>query len=502
MGSICITPSSSQLRGPGVAFRITVTLLVLLSISTTNEQAATTFCVPVLGLSMQQQPPPTQPKILSVGLGAVDFVATVDHFPEPDEKMRSSSLLVEGGGNAANTACAIAGLFPTSDDGSSSTTASSSNLLTAVGDDPNGNIIIDGLTTRNVNVLAERYPGNSPFSYILANNDPKDGSNTRTCIHQPSSGDMSVGYVLNDDNVNIKDMTAVHFDVRYPTAAVQLAKKCIELNIPYSVDVERPRDGLEEILKGASVVICNSEYCQNVDEKNGEGGTVQCLTRVMKKQAPHAKIAVQTLGSKGSCLVILDEDMKSTVLSLIDANGNGKKDNDDDDDDDTVVLLEDKDLPGLPVVTLSSQDGSLTCSACSGGDVVDSTGAGDAFIGGFLSALWAHHHSASASASASSLNQAEAEAGAERPTATTISSNVYVLGRALRIGSRVAARKLEKPGARSGLPKIDEDSFLQKEFDALLEEPSSASKIKGGSDDSTSGDNVGGFFQKVLSFIK
>jgi len=425
------------------------------------------------------------PKILSVGLGAVDFVATVDHFPEPDEKMRSSSLLVEGGGNAANTACAIAGLFPSSD-------GSASNLLTAVGDDPNGNIIIDGLTTRNVNVLAEKYPGNSPFSYILANNDPKDGSNTRTCIHQPSSGDMTVGYVLNDSNVNIKDMTAVHFDVRYPTAAVQLAKKCIELNIPYSVDVERPRDGLEEILKGASVVICNSEYCQNVDEKNGEGGTVQCLTRVMKKQAPNAKIAVQTLGSKGSCLVFLDEGMKSKVLSLIDnhGNGTGKKD---DDDDHTVVLLEDTDLPGLPVVTLSSEDGSLTCSACSGGDVVDSTGAGDAFIGGFLSALWAHH-SASASASSTVKNQAEI---AEGP----ISNNVYVLGRALRIGSRVAARKLEQPGARSGLPNIDEDSFLQKEFDALLEEPSSASKIKAGSD-SGSGDNVGGFFQKVFSFIK
>ena len=48
-----------------------------------------------------------RPNILSFGNACVDLLAICDHFPVPDEKMRSSRLLFEGGGNAANTACAI-----------------------------------------------------------------------------------------------------------------------------------------------------------------------------------------------------------------------------------------------------------------------------------------------------------------------------------------------------------------------------------------------------------
>lgn len=168
--------------------------------------------------------------------------------------MQSTQLLCEGGGNAANTACAMARLFDNDDvlDDDDDVV----NIVTAVGQDANGDTIINGLKENKVNVdYVERYLGSSPFSYILCAD--VDGESTRTIIHQPSNGDLSIEFC---NNIPVQDYTAVHFDVQYPQAAQYLAKKCVELNIRYSVDVERPREGLLELLAEASVVICNSNY--------------------------------------------------------------------------------------------------------------------------------------------------------------------------------------------------------------------------------------------------
>ena len=358
-------------------------------------------CLALLPFSLALAP--SKPHILSVGLAAVDFVAVVDHFPVPDEKMRSSSLIVEGGGNAANTAAAIGRLG-----------IADVSLVTAVGDDANGNTIVEGLKDYFIGTDSiERFEGCSPFSYILTTDI--DGDNTRTVVHQPADGDMSIDFV---EKLDLEKVTAVHFDLRYPKAAMILAERCAKAGIPYSVDVERPREGLEEILSQATVVICNSNYCDTVlgkDEK--ETDVAARLRKVVADQAPKAQIAVQTLGSKGSCLIRMGEHDKKTG-----------------------TILKDKKDKSLPVV--EEKKGVLYCSALKGVTVVDTTGAGDSFQGGLISALWA---------------------SGELPTDTK------ALGHALRIASRVAGKKVEKPGARQGLPFGDKDEFLKAEIKALKE---------------------------------
>jgi sugar/nucleoside kinase (ribokinase family) len=393
--------------------------------------SAMTVAVPL------QQPVTHKPHILSVGVAAVDFVATVEHYPVPNEKMRTTSLLVEGGGNAANTACAIGRLAD----------YASSSLLTAIGDDPNGATIQGGLVECQVHTDTTLYTmvgSSSPFTYIIVAN--VDGDSTRTCLHQPASGQLDVNFV---QELDLVPYTALHFDGRYPAAAVALAERCCtaEAEIPYSLDVERPRDGLLQLLANATVVICNADYCRTIlgstDSNDDDTSTHERLRRVISEQAPRALLAVQTLGSQGACLIRLSGDFTTTTTM-----------------DGCTILLEGTDV--VPAVTVSNDgDGALYCDAFAVDKVVDTTGAGDAFQGGFLTALWTAVEAAAAESSDSSVP--------EQNNARSILSQLddRVLGHALRIGARVAAQKVQQPGARRGLPSSATDVVLQAEFAAL-----------------------------------
>ncbi|CAO2207630.1 unnamed protein product [Urochloa humidicola] len=54
------------------------------------------------------------PIVLGCGASSVDYLATVASFPNPDDKIRSLALEVQGGGNTGNalTAAARLGLRP------------------------------------------------------------------------------------------------------------------------------------------------------------------------------------------------------------------------------------------------------------------------------------------------------------------------------------------------------------------------------------------------------
>ncbi|QHO34920.1 hypothetical protein S83_028969 [Arachis hypogaea] len=95
--------------------------------------------------------------LLGCGSVSIDLLATVAAYPKPDEKIRSTSFKVEGGGNAANalTCAARLGLKP--------------RLISKVADDTHGRAIIDELQADGVDtsfiVVSEE--GTSPFTYII-----------------------------------------------------------------------------------------------------------------------------------------------------------------------------------------------------------------------------------------------------------------------------------------------------------------------------------------------
>jgi len=368
-----------------------------------------------------------KPHILSFGNACVDLLAICDHFPVPDEKMHSSELRYEGGGNAANSACAMGRLSQ----------YCSVSVASAIGTDDYGERIIGGLMENNVDTQhIERIQGNSPFSYILVTPEP---DNARTIIHQPAARDMSVDFA---NTIDTSKLTAVHFDGRHSEAAVRLAESLVQQGIPYSVDVERPRGSHhDKLLQDASVIICSSDYCNKVlgppcEDLSDEERVVR-LKQIVKLQAPKAVLALQTIGSRGSYLIRLDDDndLKDSATAIADNK-------------------EGEDSKNAPTVSL--HDGALWCPTWGGIDIVDSTGAGDAFQGGFLTGLW-------------SFVQAQQEEKEDSTIQQRLEQvPVEALARAMRIGTRVAAKKLESLGARTGLPYASQDAVLQHEFESLL----------------------------------
>ncbi|KAF0923683.1 hypothetical protein E2562_006657 [Oryza meyeriana var. granulata] len=56
----------------------------------------------------------SRPRPLQIGVVSTDYLATVASFPNPDDKIRSLMLKVQGGGNTSNalTTAARLGLHP------------------------------------------------------------------------------------------------------------------------------------------------------------------------------------------------------------------------------------------------------------------------------------------------------------------------------------------------------------------------------------------------------
>lgn len=409
-------------------------------------------------------------KILFIGVAALDTIATIKSFPKPDDKIRSESILISGGGNAANTAVAFSRM-------SSSFLAMSCDvdLLSAVGNDVNGNTICNDLLSQGVGLeRIQRYSGVSSWCYVMVvSSGPQQ--NTRTCVFQSGSTNLSVEHIkhnllgstsdgLKDDSGHLRGYSAAHFDGRHIEASVYLARLLVRLDIPYSVDVERPRgEGLLELLHGATIVICNSRYCNltlGLDEQEegelDEKETVANLRKILKEQAPQARIGVSTLGSRGSVLIILgEENTRGDIRNKINMSECT--------DEENIVLERHCRFPDSPRVV--KRHGALWCDAWKSVDVIDTTGAGDVFQGGFLATLW----------SCAGMERQRHERSFKRETYTNKYDTVHsplqlpldtmTLAHALRIGTRVAGLKLNGLGSRAAFPSTD--TFLELELKAL-----------------------------------
>ncbi|KAL1367757.1 hypothetical protein HN51_021877 [Arachis hypogaea] len=319
-------------------------------------------------------PIPQNRVIVGFGGVGVDLLATVPTFPKPDSKNRTTDLKVQGGGNTGNalTCAARLGLKP--------------RIISKIANDPQGRALVEELEAEGIDTsfMVISKEGTTPFSYIIIDNQTK----TRTCI-------FTEGYpkMIPEDLPRPRLLSALdgaklaYFDVRMPETALVIAHEAFNRKIPILVDVERPREGLDELLPLTDYVICSEKFPQAWTRAS----TIpRALVSIMLR-LPRLKFVIVTLGKNG-CIMLEQLADESPLLEEIDI------------DSDLESLSKSKDDSTMPTIIVSSITrftaegiGSM-CGRLSIGtaekipesEIIDTTGAGDAFVGAILYAICAN----------------------------------------------------------------------------------------------------------------
>jgi len=370
--------------------------------------------------------------VLGMGVAGQDYVLCVEKFPKPDEKIRSTDYSSNGGGNVANTLTTMSRL------------GVHTSLLSIVGTDPTGDLIINTLENDGVNTkwCVRSSSSSSAMTHIIVENE----THTRTCIHTAMSQELTESHVhtvwtnymeLNARSIRECGVTdqidMIHLDSRQTKAAVSLARLANGMGIPVCLDVEKFRPHIEALLPLCNIIFTNQHFPALYAQSSGvDLSGIEAMTAMLCHPSHRAQGIITTMGAQGSMMIRRVEDdlsnlrphpgastVQPTEKSLSPA---------------LLSLLESVSLPSsttTETVKMTREDGTeeaviLSVTRCSAWrvspeEVVDSTGAGDAFIGGFL-------------------------AGFIRGYSKEIS---------MRMGTIVAAEKLRGIGARSTLPTVE-----------------------------------------------
>ncbi|KAJ1416828.1 Ribokinase-like [Sesbania bispinosa] len=309
----------------------------------------------------------------NVGCGAVsvDFLATVAAYPKPDDKIRSTSLKVQGGGNTGNASTCLArlGLNP--------------RVISKVADDSQGRGILDELQADGVDtsfiVVSEE--GTSPFTYIIVDNETK----TRTCIHTPGYPPMIPDDLSESSLLSAMDGASIaYFDGRLHETAIVVAHEAARRNIPILIDAERPREGLDDLLKLADYVVCSAKF----PKAWTEASTVPQALVSMLLRLPNIKFVIVTLGKDG-CIMLersvdgpsMEEVDVDSLLESLELRKNKSV---------SIPTCISSSVAKLKAEGIGTVSGKLyvgTAESIPPSELIDTTGAGDAFIGAVIYAI-------------------------------------------------------------------------------------------------------------------
>jgi len=184
-------------------------------------------------------------KVLGIGNATLDIIHVVDRYPNENEEIRCRQRFIRRGGNATNTlvvlsqlgiACSWAGVLVNNLD---------------------GEIILDDLHRHGIDTGNCRRidSGSVPVSSVLVSKD----TGSRSIIHYRDLPE----YAFSDfESITLHSFSWLHFEGRNVTETRRMLESLHAgpTSIPCSLEIEKPRDGIEALFPYADILLFSREY--------------------------------------------------------------------------------------------------------------------------------------------------------------------------------------------------------------------------------------------------
>ena len=184
-------------------------------------------------------------RILAVGNATLDIINVVDSYPHEDQEVRATSQHINRGGNAANTLVVLSQL------------GHQCHWAGSLADEPGGQLIREDLQANGINLDAvyTTSRGMVPTSYVTLSR--LNGS--RTIVHYR---DLPEYPSRQFDNIELSSLDWIHFEGRNLDELATMMKRVRknEPNLSVSLEVEKVREGIEELFPLADVLMFSREY--------------------------------------------------------------------------------------------------------------------------------------------------------------------------------------------------------------------------------------------------
>ncbi len=187
-------------------------------------------------------------RILGTGNATVDIVHSLTAYPAENDEVRCDSRVVCRGGNAANTLVVLSQLGHR---------CSWAGVLT---DDADGRFVRDDLAGSGVGTAHCRTlsRGVMPVSTVILNTT----TGSRTIVHYR---DLPEYRAADFHAIPLQDFDWLHFEGRNPHALATMLEWARQHHpaIPVSLEIEKPRDGIEALFGQADVLLFSGDYARH-----------------------------------------------------------------------------------------------------------------------------------------------------------------------------------------------------------------------------------------------